>query len=69
MPVRILAIRPRQGGVAEVTLYDNGLRLTATINESMLESELSQSFLQSIMDRERERIDRAKVIVAPEVTS
>jgi hypothetical protein len=65
MPVRILASKPRQGDMTEVTLYDAGLRLTATVADSMLASDLSGPFLQSIMDRERERIGRAKAVTMP----
>jgi hypothetical protein len=51
--------------MTEVTLYDAGLRLTATVADSMLASDLSGPFLQSIMDRERERIGRAKAVAMP----
>jgi len=63
MTVQILASKPRPGDLVEVTLFDDGLRLTAQISKSMLASELSSAFLQSIMDRERVRIDAALAAV------
>jgi hypothetical protein len=61
---QILNRTPRADGVSEVTLSDGSNRLTVTVTDSMLDSEMADKFLESIMDAERRRIKTAKRALA-----